>query len=326
MDSQRFDYSKLFSAIATPIMVLDPEFRFIAMNEAYLDITKRSRDELVGQHLFDVFPERQERRARLEQALKQTLQGETTYLHRIPFAIPLLEGGVREAFWSASHAPAYDDSGKIVAIVQHTQDVTAEIEAERMKEVVTRELQHRVGNLLSLVSTIARRTAESEGTKEEFVQSFTARIQSLSETHKLLTQNHWGGIDLGELIRKQFEIYSSDSQRTLEIDGPPIRLNPNEAQSITMAVHELATNAAKYGALKHINCGLKVSWEEAGGGGFNFHWVEYGLKDIREPARTGFGSIILLRVLPAQLNGTAERSFIETGHEYHLYIPERDQA
>jgi len=175
------------------------------------------------------------------------------------------------------------------------------------------------------VSTIARRTADSEGTKEEFVQSFTARIQSLSETHKLLTQNHWGGIDLGELIRKQFEIYAADSQRTLEIDGPSIRLNPNEAQSITMAVHELATNAAKYGALNHINCGLKVTWEETRGGGFNFHWVEYGLNGIREPSRTGFGSIILLRVLPAQLNGTAERSFSETGHEYHLYIPERDE-
>jgi PAS domain S-box-containing protein len=98
MDSQRFDYSKLFSAIATPIMALDPEFRFIAMNDAYLDITNRSREELVGQHLFDVFPERPERRARLEQALKQTLQGETTFLHRIPFAISLPDGGFREAY------------------------------------------------------------------------------------------------------------------------------------------------------------------------------------------------------------------------------------
>ncbi|MCC2096907.1 MAG: PAS domain-containing protein [Hyphomicrobiales bacterium] len=323
MHSQNFDYSRLFAAIATPIMVLNPELCFVAMNEAYLEITKRTREELLGRFLFDAFPERPERRQRLEDALHQTLQGEVTHLKRIPFAIQEPNGEYREAYWSATHAPAYDSQGNIIAIVQHTQDVTTEVEAERLKAVVTRELQHRVGNLLTLVLTLARRTAEYEETKEDFINAFSARIQSLSETHKLLTGSHWDGLELSELIDKQLEIYTENGQHTLRVSGPVIRLSSNEAQAFSMAVHELATNAAKYGALKDSESSLQISWKKAGETGFEFEWIENCSQPVTAPERTGFGSTILLRVLPAQLGGAASRSFEETGHQYRLSVPER---
>ena len=317
MSPEQIDFRELFYSLPSPYMMLDKEMRFFDMNEAYLRVTHQDRDNLLGRHVFDAFPESPEREAIFKGAFERALAGEANRLVRQPFSIPRPEsegGGLREVWWTCHHMPIRDVAGNLCGMVQKAEDVTSEVKAERLRDVITREFDHRIKNLLSVVVAIARQTANNAESPEAFTAEFEERIQAMVRTHQMLVDTGWTTVALGDLLAAHLEPYRNTDSACVSLSGPPVTLTSRQTQSLGMAFHELATNAAKYGAFSVEQGRLDVSWSIDGDGKTcRIEWREDGLTDVSEPARTGFGSTIMERVLPAELNGSVTRDFAPTG-------------
>lgn len=326
------DYNNLFTRLAAPCMVLDRQMMFVEMNDAYLETVQRSRAELLRRFVFDAFPEEVERRDRFEAAFQKALDGEANALVEVPFSIPLPAeqgGGFTEIWWTCHHTPVEASDGTVAFMVQHAQDVTDRVQAQRLKDTIAAELQHRVGNLLTLVSTIARRTAQNSDNLDDFVKRFEGRIHSLARTHSELGGDGWEGMTFRQLLDRQLDLFEGRYETRIAVEGDDLALSSEEAQSISMAVHELSTNAVKYGALRGANGHLSVRLKKHGVDGYLFEWREaFDVPDTEaevlvEPAKLGFGSMLLTKILPSQLDGKAERQFTSTGHLYRLTVSKR---
>ncbi|WP_323768618.1 HWE histidine kinase domain-containing protein [Marinovum sp.] len=188
------------------------------------------------------------------------------------------------------------------------RDITARVRAERRLNLLVSELNHRIRNVFSVVSGLVRQTIRSA---PEERTKLIDRLQSFSASHDVLTLNYWKDASILEVIGR-VEAQIGDSQ-TLITDGPDIRLIPRQFKALSMALHELTTNARKYGALSSDFGVIEIEWQREAEDGFTFCWRERGGPPVREPARTGFGSVMIERVLAEEFLGTAEVSYAPTG-------------
>ena len=325
MTPENSDFKELFYALPSPYMMLDTELRFFDMNDAYLRVTRQSRDNLIGRLVFDAFPESPEREAVFASAFERALRGEANRLVRQPFSIPRPDsegGGFREVWWNCHHLPIHDVDGNLCGVVQKAEDVTSEVKAERLRDVITREFDHRIKNLLSVVVAIARQTANNAESPETFTAEFEERIQAMVRTHQMLVDTGWATVALGDLLEAHLEPYQNSDNACVSLSGPPVTLSSRQTQSLGMAFHELATNAAKYGAFSDAQGRLEVNWSIDGDGKTcRIEWHEDGLTDVGAPSRTGFGSTIMERVLPAELDGSVTRDFTPTGLRCTIAFP-----
>tara|TARA_R110002049_G_scaffold67461_8_gene175263 strand:- start:34543 stop:35520 length:978 start_codon:yes stop_codon:yes gene_type:complete len=323
----KLDYQTLFESVSVPFAVLDHKLCFVEANATYFSTLRRTREDLIGQYIWDAFPEDEERQEPLTAIFMKALQGSVGALREIPYAIAIPEedgGGMREIWWTVHATPIEVGDGGAPLVGLRVQDVTSEVLMREMKNAIAGELQHRVGNLLSLVLTLARQTASTAVDVEDFLNKYQPRILSLAKTHAALTGGNWDGMTFRQLAGQQLEVYSEAHGAKIKLDGPNLRLSAKEAQAISMALHELATNAGKYGALKQADGQLAVTWKLGETDGFEFEWQESGLSDLQEPQSLGFGSMILTRILPSQLDGEAVREFTPTSMAYRLSVPKRE--
>lgn len=312
----------VFAALPASCMMLDRNLCFVAASNTYLDMVGMEFAALKGRFVFDVFPETEERRDIVEKAFRDALAGRDNALEEIAFSIPdpAQNGALREWWWNTHHASVRDTSGKVTHMIQIAQDVTEAVKARTLNKTILGEMQHRIGNLLSLVSVIARRTAAFSDDLTDFQSRFEGRIAALAETHSNLTGGNWNGMTMGKLIEQQLEDYREEFGPRLVLNGPDLHLDADEAQTISLALHELTTNSIKYGALNGETGQLNIRWDRAGTRGFLMEWLESGLTDLPHPEREGFGSTILTRLVPSQLDGTAEREFHPGGMNYKLRV------
>ena len=320
------DYQAFFHAVSAPCAVLDVNFCYVECNQTYLDTLMRVRSDLIGRYLFDVFPEREEREEQLKKMFQSSLDGNYESLPEFAYSIDIPEadgGGKTEIWWRVHTNPVPVPSGSAPMFALRVENVTTEIEARQLAETIAGELQHRVGNLLNVVLTIARQSALNAHDIKSFLDGFSARILSLAKTHKALTGGNWDGITLRHLAEQQLEAYTADIDGKVSIQGGDLKLSAMEAQAIAMALHELATNALKYGALRQPDGKLHITWKSTGTSGYEIEWHESGLTGLKEPEKLGFGSLIITRILPSQLNGEAVREFTPNSHLYRLSVPER---
>ena len=321
------DYRTFFDSVSVPFAVLNHEFRYMEANTTYFATLKRTRKDLLGQYIWDVFPEEKERQRPLDVIFRKALEGTAGVLREIPYSIAIPEeegGGMREIWWTVHVTPIPVPEGSTALFGLRVQDVTSEVQMREMKNAIAGELQHRVGNLLSLVLTIARQTSNTAIDVDDFLDKYQPRILSLAKTHAALTGGNWDGMTFRQLAGQQLEVYSEAHGAKIKLDGPNLRLSAKEAQAISMALHELATNAGKYGALKQADGQLAVTWKLGETDGFEFEWQESGLSDLQEPQSLGFGFMILTRILPSQLDGEAVREFTPTSMAYRLSVPKRE--
>lgn len=307
------------------MMVLDRDLRYVMASDMYLETVGRALPELIGRPLFEVFPEAEERRRPLEQSMRRALAGEANSIERLAYSIPDPNDLTRttEAWWRCRHNPLIGPDGSIGHVVQITENVTALVRAEEQKNAIAHELQHRVANLLGLVQVIARRTAGSAETLPTFLERFDARMQSMARTHSYLIGTNWDRMSLGEVIARQLQHGHDDLAAQMTIGGPEVLLGASEAQMMSMAIHELTTNSLKYGALKDATGSLDVSWSSDAGRGFTFRWIESGTAVAAPSQRSGFGSMILDMIVPAQLGGTSSRTFGPHGLNYTITVEKR---
>lgn len=326
MRKNNLSYKAFFYSVSAACAILDDQLRYVDVNPAYLDTLARTRDELIGQYIWDAFPEDSKRQEKLTAIFRSALDGTPMVLDEIPFSIEdSNEGGDgrQEIWWKVHATPVPVEKGEPSLFCLLVQNITDEVRTRQLSEAVAGELQHRTGNLLNLVLIIARQTARNSPDISEFLGSYTARITSLSKTNNALTGGNWDGMDLKDLVRLELEAHSSRSDQNIITHGPELRLSATEAQAMSMALHELATNAAKHGALSAENGQLRLTWKY-NESGFEFEWVESGATGLREPETLGFGSMILMKLLPSQLNGEAVREFRPDGFYYRISISTRN--
>ena len=161
-------------------------------------------------------------------------------------------------------------------------------QAEERERILVRELQHRSNNLLTVIQAIARRTLRPESSLADASARFEARLQALSRIHRRLVQSNWEGVALRDLIALELEPFATRVKAT----GPDVILNPQQAQSFSLALHELGTNALKYGALSNTNGYVEISWSFQAPG-LRFHWRELDGPHVSRPVRQGFGTSLL---------------------------------
>lgn len=215
--------------------------------------------------------------------------------------------------------------GRAERMVSIATDVTDRKAAEDHIQFLMHEISHRSKNLLTVIQSIARRTARTAGTIAEFESRFERRLQGLAASHDVLVSKNWQGAPLGELVRQQLVPFVEIQTSRFELAGPDVVLTAEAAQSIGLAIHELATNAIKYGALSKPSGRVRISWMFAGDAGappqLLLSWIEQGGPPAAPPARKGFGHVVISEMVERSLNGKVTMEFADRGLNWSVSIP-----
>ncbi|WP_371348764.1 sensor histidine kinase [Ancylobacter sp. IITR112] len=236
-----------------------------------------------------------------------------------------IEEAGRKCWYDIHIDPLRDLAGTTVGLTGAAVDVTERKENEQHLRLLMRELTHRSKNLLAVIQAMARQTARHAGSIDNFVEIFSARLQALSKSHDLLVQESWYGASLNDMVRSQLGHHLDRENSQFTIDGPSLFLKPEAAQNIGLAIHELSTNAAKYGALSVPGGHVDITWMRRtpeAGGGFELTWRERGGPPVSKPAGRGFGSLVIERNLARALDGKVELDFAPTGLVCTVSVPE----
>jgi PAS domain S-box-containing protein len=225
---------------------------------------------------------------------------------------------------SISTGPIRSRSGEIIGVSAIFHDITERKRREEHINFVMRELSHRAKNLLAVVQAIARQTGRQAANIRDFEQRFMARIQSLAHSHDILVKRDWRGSSLNELVASQLAPFTDVSKRVVT-EGPDLLLNPRAVEQIGIALHELATNAVKHGALSVPNGQVSVSWKLELNGNSDDHlkivWNERGGPACTPPESEGFGHLVVRKLVPTALEGRARLEFPSQGLRWTLELP-----
>ncbi len=219
---------------------------------------------------------------------------------------------------SISGVVEHAKTGKPLRAYGILQDVTERKSHEEQIHLLMREVNHRAKNMLSLVQAIARQTAARE--PEDFIGCFTERLQALAANHDLLVRNEWQGVDVEDLVRAQLAHFADLVGSRINVDGPKLHLNAAAAQAIGLALHELATNAGKYGALSTDRGRAEVCWETVGDT-FTMSWSERDGPPVSAPKRRGFGTIVIETMACHSTDGAVDLDYAPSGVIWRLICP-----
>jgi PAS domain S-box-containing protein len=237
--------------------------------------------------------------------------------------IPVEE--VPGARWHDLHIePLRNEAGEVVGLTCASVDVTERKEGEAHLRLLLRELTHRSKNLLAVIQAMARQTARHTGSVEGFLTQFGARLQALAASHDLLVRESWYGASLSELVRSQLGGYLDGSTVQVSMEGPAIAIKPEAAQNLGLALHELAVNAGKFGALSVPDGRVSITWsrnEHVAGDSVEFDWREQLGPKVKLRRKKGFGSMVIERNLARALDAKVTLEFDPTGLHCHIVIP-----
>jgi signal transduction histidine kinase len=267
-----------------------PELRFAFANPAFLRMI--GEDDVLGRRFVDVLP------SLAQEFLKITAQIRESREAFVASSVPqgVTRAGVsRTVFVDIVAQPIFADDGDLYAIFVEGYDVTAKVAADQRLRLFAQELEHRINNLLSFIQGIVRL---SDGQNAASLKkNILGRIAAFGNAHRLLSRSRWSGAVLQQLVEEEMLPYAFGDPARVQLSGPTINLGPEEAQALAMALHELATNAAKYGALSTRSGRVEVTWEQDPTGVRRIHWREHGGPVVETPTRKGFGASVLERAL-----------------------------
>lgn len=312
------ELQRLFDAAPGFMAVIrGPQMVFEWANRAYYKLV--GSRELIGRSVFDAIPEAGELyQSILERVLKT---GEPFVGRGMPITLPGADGSPQNRHLDFVYQPIIGADGEVTGIFVEGQDVTEAFQAQAKQQLLLDELNHRVKNTLASVQAIVSQTLRDDREPQAFAQDLQARLKALSQTHAALTGSRWQGAGLRAMLMTEFAPFAPQQ---IELNGPDVVLPPQSALPLGMVFHELATNAAKYGALSLAEGRVSVTWtlgETPAGPAMTLDWVESGGPPVSAPARQGFGARLIERTLAGELNGSASLDYQVEGLRCTLKAP-----
>jgi PAS domain S-box-containing protein len=311
---ERFRSSLLQSPL--PILLFDDREQILVISQSWLEQSGYLREELrrvedwttraYGEHSGEVLE-------RLRQVIIMSTEPE---VRSAELMIHTKDG--RERLWTFISSPLAVQCGGPRLFICVAEDVTDQKAHEEQVHLLMREINHRAKNMLSLVQAIARQTAARD--TGDFIERFTERIQALAANQDLLVRNEWQGVDVDDLVRAQLAHFADLFESRITVHGSPVRLNAAAAQAIGLALHELATNAGKYGALSADAGRVDVCWR-LDGDVFAMSWTECDGPRVSPPKRRGFGSTVVDSMMKQTVNGEVQLDYGPLGIVWNLTCP-----
>jgi PAS domain S-box-containing protein len=239
------------------------------------------------------------------------------YAHE--FRIRRRDGEVR---WAEGYGLAYFEGAgperRAASFGGTVQDITERKEREEKEHLLMREINHRAKNMLSVVDAIAHQTATRN--PEDFIERFSERIQALSANQDLLVRSDWNGVEIDDLVHAQLAHFAELIGSRIAVHGPTLRLNAASAQAVGLALHELTTNAGKYGALSTDTGRVDVCWE-SDDDTFIMSWTERDGPPVSAPQRRGFGTIVMETMAERSVDGAVDLDYAPSGVTWRLTCP-----
>jgi PAS domain S-box-containing protein len=305
-------YRATFENAGVGIAHLSPDFRLLRVNQTFARIVGYPPDELVSKSVQEItHPDDLEsgfaEDERLRGGKADTYEMEKPFVRKdgTPVWVHITGAAVRRNDGSVDH---------YVTVVQ---DISERKRAEEQVHLLLREMNHRGKNILTLVQAVARQTAVSD--PEHFIDRFTDRIQAIAANQDLLVRTSWRGVDVDDLVCAQLAHFADLINKRICLDGPKLRLNGTAAQAIGMALHELATNASKYGALSTDAGHVNIAW--GANGLFKMNWTERNGPPVRPPDRRGFGTTVMESMAKQAVDGAVALEYHTAGVAWHLTCP-----
>lgn len=317
LQSQSVQIRRLFMRAPSFVAVLKgPDHVFDFANDSYLRLV--GRRDIIGKPLEKALPEiRGQGFIHLLDEVRRS--GEPFIGRDLPVMLARNPGEpLEQRYLDFLYQPIIENDGSISGVFVEGSDMTDRVLATQRQRLLLDELNHRVKNTLATVQAIAQQTLRGATSPEMFASAFESRLLALSHTHNALTDSQWAGAGLRQILVQELGPHGPERIR---LDGPEVHLPARVALSLGMVFHELATNAAKYGALS-TNGRLMLSWGLPGGGEtLRFEWRETGGPPARRPERRGFGSRLIERSLTGELRGTIEADYREEGLTVRFDVP-----
>lgn len=310
-----------YENVLAGISECDSTGRFLRVNDALQVITGYSKDELLSKTVFDItHPDD------IDEDRSQYIRQVNGELDHYVVAKRYIRKDGRLVWVEVSSSTVRGEDGQYRYSVRMVQDITDRKLADEHRKLLLDELNHRVKNTLATVQALAAHTARTSTSTEDFRRRFEPRLMALSAAHDRLTKNDWRGANLAEIVNG--ELHAHRSEANVATDGPDIILPPRISLSLSMALHELATNALKYGALSVPHGRVEISWrvgrdeQSPYPNSLSIRWLESEGPPVSPPVHEGFGSR-LLRVTASELRGDVVCDWRPHGLSWELSFPLR---
>ncbi len=291
----------------------DPRRRVVAGDTRFKEIFDVASDEvpIVEEIMKRVHPDDAER---VLANIQAALDPADPKQYADEYRVQRNDGAVR---WLEAHGLAYFKGAerRATSAVGTIADITQRKEQEEKLHLLVREVNHRARNMLGVVDAIARQSVP-----EDYVDRFSERIWALAAYQDLLVRSEWQGVEIGDLVRVQLSHFADVIGFRIIMQGPKLRLNPASAQAFGLALHELATNAGKFGALSNGMGRLDVGWGTEGET-FRMSWTERNGPPVPPSPRRGFGTVVMKDMAERSVNGTVELDYAPSGLNWRLTCP-----
>jgi two-component system CheB/CheR fusion protein len=305
----------IVNTVRYPLLVLTPELRVRSANTSFYHAFGDQPGEVEGRALTDLHRGQWDI-APLRERLHRVLRDKEEFSD-LEVKVDLGQDGARTMLLDGR---CLDDELILLAL----EDVTRRRRGEDERELLTRELSHRVKNILAVIQSLAAQTAGRFTSVQDFQAVFLGRLQALARAHSLLLNAQWRGTDVSALVGQELAAYRVDDEDSVRIEGDPVPITPRQALGLSFVLHELGTNAAKYGALSRPDGRLCVSWHlerDHAQDRLRLRWRERGGPPVERPTAKGFGLQLIERACNYELGGVVELDYAPEGLSCEVVFP-----
>ena len=310
----------IVETVRQPLLVLDGQVRVQSANQAFYSLFDLVPDRTVGRSLYEL-GRGEYNMPQLRQLMEEVLPHDQQF-QNVEIAFEPEGAGKRCHLLNARRLMRSGTREDLILLA--IEDITERKHAAGHQEMLIGELNHRVKNVLATVQAIMTQTIRRSESLQDFSETFSGRVQALAQAHNLLVEKEWIGADVGQIARDILAPYRNEDETRIVAEGPKLMVRPQVGVALMMVLHELATNALKYGALSVPAGTLRVDWHQSGEADarrFHVRWSEAGGPRVTPPLRQGFGTKLIERSTAHELGGEARLEYLEKGVRCELIFP-----
>lgn len=315
-ETTAIDFDRMVEESRVPTIVLDQEMRLAYANPVFMELVQVDWTQIRGAYLLEAFPRQAERRLFLEEHIRKVLAGEPIRFDGLPHKVTMPDGTIDVRIWQCVGEPYRNPQGEVTHAVLRAEDISERVALKRQNDIISDELDHRVKNLFAVIMATARISGSMAQSTEGFVKDFNQRLTSMSRVYSRLSNNDWQGLTLRSLLEEELEVIASPESGAYSLTGDDITLNTKATKDAALIIHELATNAVKYGCFKHTGGRLDVTWGVKDDV-LDVTWEESGASGIKPVDREGFGTV-LFQMMP---NVKVDRQYRDEGILVNVKVP-----